>query len=586
MYAENEVISLSHNVIICMLNSKYIHSGIAPYCLMAGLVEYSSEKPCAKVLESNINADMNEVISEIVSEEPEIVGFCCYIWNIDKVARLCCAVKNALPKCKIILGGPEVSYNAKQVLSENPSADFVASGEGERPFALLCDAILEGADTEEFKAIPGINFRTSDGFFLSEPNTEKASPPSPYSNEYLKNLRGRISYIEASRGCPFSCAFCLSGRCGGVRFFDTERTKKELLLLSASGTRTVKFVDRTFNADKKRALEIWCFIASEYGKRIPRTVCFHFEIGGDLLDAECLEVLSRMPLGSIQLEIGLQSFNEKTLKAVNRKTDTERLYRNIAKLISFGNMHIHIDLIAGLPHEDLESFAQSFNRAFSISANMLQVGFLKLLHGAEMREKPAQYPCTYSKNAPYEVISTPYLSEKDIAKLKILEAANERICNSGRFSRAFSYVLSESEKTPFDLLFDFGTFCENKNASSLFDLAGLFFDYFSSLPQISAERLSDMLICDFFARSRYGKLPPFLKRTDARIKRVLRHLSKNPETAIKDGAVRAVAILKSENCAVFCDSAAEKERDSEFKNPASGEYTLNFINLCDLGENS
>lgn len=582
MYAENEVISLSHNVIICMLNSKYIHSGIAPYCLMAGLGEYGSEKISAKVLETNINADMNGVLSEIASEEPEIVGFCCYIWNIDKVTQLCREVKKALPKCRIILGGPEVSYNAKEVLSKNPSADFVLGGEGELPFALLCNAILKGADTEKFKVIPGINFRTSDGIFLSEPYTARDTPPSPYSEEYLQSIRGRISYIEASRGCPFSCAFCLSGRCGGVRFFDTERIKSELLLLSASGTKTVKFVDRTFNADKKRALEIWRFIASEYGKRIPHTVCFHFEIGGDLLDEEAFQVLSQMPRGSIQLEIGLQSFNSKTLKAVNRKTDTERLYRNIARLVSFGNMHIHIDLIAGLPHEDFESFRHSFNRAFALSANMLQVGFLKLLHGADMREKPAQYPCAYSKNAPYEVISTPYLPEKDIAKLRILETANERICNSGRFSRAFSYVLSEMEKTPFDLLFDFGTFCDGKNASSLFDLAGLFFDYFSALPQISAERLSDMLICDFFARSRYGKLPPFLKRTDLRIKKVLHHLSQNPRTAVKDGAVRAVAILKSENCAVFCDSAAEKNRDSEFKNPVSGEYTLNFINLDDI----
>lgn len=573
---------MSHNVIICMLNSKYIHSGIAPYCLMAGLGEYGSERISAKVLESNINADMNEVISEIVSESPTIVGFCCYIWNIYKVTLLCREVKNALPKCKIILGGPEVSYNANEVLWENPSADFVLGGEGERPFALLCDAILESADTEQFKVIPGINFRTQDGFFLSEPYTAKDTPPSPCGKEYLQNLRGRISYIEASRGCPFSCAFCLSGRCGGVRFFDTERIKNELLMLSESGTKTVKFVDRTFNANKKRALEIWRFIASEYGKRIPRTVCFHFEIGGDLLDKESLEVLSQMPCGSIQLEIGLQSFNGKTLKAVNRKTDTERLCRNIAKLVAFGNMHIHIDLIAGLPHEDFESFKHSFNRAFALSANMLQVGFLKLLHGADMREKPAQYPCTYSKNAPYEVISTPYLSEKDIAKLKILEAANERICNSGRFSRAFSYVLSESQKTPFDLLFDFGTFCDGKNADSLFDLAGLFFDYFSAFPQISAERLSDMLICDFFARSRYGKLPPFLKRTDLRIKKVLHRLSQNPGAAKKDGAVRAVAILKSENCAVFCDSAADKGRDSEFINPVSGEYTLNFISLDDI----
>ncbi len=576
---------LPHNVIICMLNSKYIHSGLAPWCLMAGIKEYGSEKISASVVESNINADMSKLLSEIIAEKPEIVGFCCYIWNIDKARELCRAVKEAMPECKTVLGGPEVSYNAGQVLSENPWADYVLSGEGERPFAMLCDALLGKDDALQLPEIPGLNFKTDNDFHLSEPHTEKAAPPNPYSEEYLLTLSGRISYIEASRGCPFSCAFCLSGRCGNVRFFDVEKTKADIIKLANSGTKTIKFVDRTFNANKRRALEIWRFIADEYDRKIPHGVCIHFEIGGDLLDSECLETLSQMPTGSIQLEIGIQSFNEKTLSAINRKTDTQKLYDNIRKLVSFGNMHIHIDLIAGLPYEDFQSFRESFNRAFSLSANMLQLGFLKLLHGADMREKPEKYPCVYSQNAPYEVISTPYLSEDDIQKLRLTEDANERICNSARFRHSFGYILETLDETPFDILLGFGKCCKkHEKLTSLFDYAKLYFDYFSAFSEIDGKRLSDMLICDFFSHSRYGKLPAFLKRSDVRTKKLLEYLSKNPQTALKADAVRAAAILQSENRAVWCDSAASKENDSIYKDSVSGKYKLHFIDLLEFWE--
>ncbi len=575
---------MDYNVIICMLNSSYIHSGLAPWCLMSGIKKYGSDRICAKVLESTINEKSEKILSEILQYKPSVIGLCCYIWNIEKIKPLIKELKTALPSCKIVLGGPEVSYCAEKVLTENPLADYVICGEGERPFALLCDALLGECSKEALSSIPGLCYRFENGIHISDAHIEKCEVPMPYDEGYLESLDGRISYIEGSRGCPFSCAYCLSGRCGNVRYFDIAKTKENIIRLANSGTKTIKFVDRTFNADKKRAIEIWEFIASQYGKAIPRGVCVHFEIGGDLLSEECFSVLQRMPAGSIQLELGIQSFNEKTLKAIKRKTDTERLSANIQRLISLGNMHVHIDLIAGLPYEDFESFRESFNKAFELRANMLQLGFLKLLHGADMRENPEKYPCKYCSTAPYEVISTPHLTEDDMRKLKLVEHANDKISNSGKFSHSFGYILNTLDKTPFDILLEFGTYY-NKHVEktvSLFELSEIYYNYFSSYTQINPDTLSDMMILDFFSHSRYGKLPSFLKRQDKCIKAVLEYLSKNPKSKKKDGAVRSAAILHTRPVAVYCDSAQTPELDKEFKNPVTKKYELHFINLSEI----
>lgn len=570
-------------VIICMLNSQYIHSGLAPWCLLAGMKKYCREDIEAKVIESNINYDINNLCNEIIEQKPDIVGICCYIWNIRNVKNLCGLLRKSLPGCRIILGGPEVSFNAEKVLAENPAVDFVLSGEGEKSFALLCDMLASDKNgCKDLKSIPGICMRCGDGYYISEPNIQKDEPVSPFTDEYFAALDGKISYIESSRGCPFSCAFCLSGRCGNVRFFDIEKTKSNIVKLANSGTKTIKFVDRTFNANKKRAVEIWTFIKDEYGKSIPKDVCIHFEIGGDLLDEECLRVLSEMPEGSIQLEIGIQSFNEQTLSAINRKTDLEKLYTNIKKIVSFKNMHIHTDLIAGLPFEDLNSFRTSFNRAFSLKSDMLQLGFLKILHGSPMGENREEFPCEYSKEAPYEVISTPWLSREDIALLKTVDTVNDRFSNSGRFSYSLDYVMSVIPSTPFDVFVRFGKYLGEKVKCSvpLFESAKLFFDFFSSFDEVDADTLEDMLICDFFTHSRYGKLPAFLKRQDSRIKKVFEYLSENPSSRKPDNAVRAAAIMRSENKIVYCDSGVSKKDDIHFMK--RGRYVLHFLDISEI----
>ena len=400
------------NLIIGCLNSKYIHASLSPWCLLVGVREFGKSDVNATVVESTINADLDE-LSESVNAA-DVYAFSCYIWNIEQTLYVCRKLKEK-HDCKIVLGGPEVAYRASDILEKYDFADFVLSGEGEFNFPKLIDALHSASS---FYTVDGLTFREN-GKIVSIPEMVYTdTPPSPYCREFFDNLNSRICYIETSRGCPYRCAFCLSGRCGNLRYFDMDMVKENIILLSNSGTKTVKFVDRTFNANYKRANEIFQFIKDNYGTKIPVGVCFHFEIAGDILHEETLKILSEMPHRSVQLEIGMQSFNEQTLRLINRKTDIKKLIKNIKTLLSFNNMHIHIDLIAGLTGENFESFKNSFNTGYNLHAHMLQMGFLKLLYGSDMRENSDKYPCEYSDKPPYEVTSTPWLTAAEILKLK------------------------------------------------------------------------------------------------------------------------------------------------------------------------
>lgn len=330
-------------VAICCLSAKYIHASLAPWCLYSSL-KHKYPEIDASVTESTINADINETAERILSENAEVISFTCYIWNIEKTLELCEILKKKT-NAVIILGGPEVSYRPQNVLSENTFIDYVLSGEGEETYPSFIEKYIYG---KNYYDIPGLSYRKDD-IIISNPEIDYSdTPPSPYCDEFFHNLNGRISYIETSRGCPYNCAFCLSGRCSKLRFFNIEQVKNDIIRLSQSGTKTVKFVDRTFNAKADRANEILSFILENHKKAIPEDVCFHFEIAGDILREDTFRILESAPKGLFQLEIGMQSFNEETLKAINRKTNTKKLIENIRRLISFSNMHIHIDLIAGL----------------------------------------------------------------------------------------------------------------------------------------------------------------------------------------------------------------------------------------------
>lgn len=552
------------NVVICSLNSQYIHSSLAPWCLLAGLEEYVNDGINAVVIEGTINEAPQNILDRILSHRPTLVGFCCYIWNITEIFELMKLVKQELGECVIVLGGPEVSYRAGEILRNTPLVDYAISGEGEKPFAELLRAIQNGTDVEW---VPGLCYRKGSEIIIAKPYTPSEIPPSPYTERYFSVLNGRIAYLETSRGCPYSCAFCLSGRCGGVRYYDLKRVKEELLLLAASGTQTVKLVDRTFNANRSRANEIYLFIIKRYGKEIPQGVCFHFEIAGDLLDEETVELLGTAPAGSMQFEIGLQSFNAKTLAAVNRKTDLEKLRRNISALLEKGNAHIHIDLIAGLPYENMASFIDSFNTAFALRPHMLQLGFLKLLHGSPMREDPKRFPCEYKQNPPYEVTKTPWLSEEELGLLHHTERALNLLYNRGRFSRTLDYLFSCLNQNAFELFSEFGLFLSQAgpNQNSLDYFTALVLSYYSGQLNVEKSRLRDCMVCDRLATNASGRIPKALQIHDPRLKAAIKALEH--EHGRKKAIKRGYALLYSENCLAYTDY--------EDKNPVTGEYLVN-----------
>lgn len=530
-------------VIIACLNSKYVHASLSPWCLLAGAREFAKNSYDVCVMESTINGDVESFAEKIINEKPDVVAFSCYIWNIAKSLEICNIIKRNYG-CKIVLGGPEVAYRPKDVLEKYEFADFVLSGEGEWTFPNFLDN-LNG----NLSIVSGLTYREN-GEIISNPEKEyEADPPSPFSDEFLENLNGRISYIETARGCPYRCAFCLSGRCSPLRFFEIERVKKDIIKLAQSGTQTVKFVDRTFNANAERANEILLFIKENYGEEIPETVCFHFEIAGDILKESTLEILASMPVGAVQLEIGMQSFNEETLKLINRKTNTKKLVENIRKLISFNNMHIHIDLIAGLTGEDFESFKNSFNIGYSLKAHMLQMGFLKLLYGADMRENKEKYPCSFSAEPPYEVTSTPWLSSDEIKTLKNCEDALDRLYNSGRFLFTLDYLTNDVGILPFDIFNSFGN-SVNGNKMRLSDYAEKLYDFFCD--KCDRQILREKILCDLLCCSSSVQIPDALKIKDPLYKQVKKHFIENINKSIK------VAILYSKNQVFAVDQSEEK----------------------------
>ena len=552
-------------VAVVSLNAKYVHLAPAPYALGAGVLAFAKHPHEVVIVDGVAGKDDETALARALSTAPDLLAFCAYIWNIEALKRLLPRARALLPHAKIILGGPEVSYAVEKTFSEMPACDYILSGEGEEPFARLLDAIEEGKDVG---TVLGCGYRTEWDVFVPTPFVGEGTPPSPLDFGYAKALRGRIAYLESSRGCPFSCAFCLSGRSGRVRFFDMERVKRDLLLLANAETRTVKFVDRTFNADRARAREIWRFIMEKRASgEIPEGVCFHFEIAGELLDEESLALLETAPRGLFQMEIGLQSLNTDTLKAISRAPVSARLLENIRRLVKMGSIHIHTDLIAGLPCEDLPTFHRGFDQAFSLGAHMLQLGFLKLLKGAPMREEGEKYPCAYREEPPYTVTSTPVLSESDLADIALCEAGCDRLYNSGKYARTLKETLALGV-SPYLFFRDAGrALSPLGHAYTLDEEIAVLLSFFEAY--LSRERARDLLLYDHIASNPSCYVPKALRREDpalARIKRLL--VEKDPPKA---GVRRAVVILYTEDAVAYADYTQ--------KDPITGRYEVKTVKM-------
>ena len=375
---------------------------------------------------------MPDILSQIYEQKPDVIGFSCYIWNIEHVKKLCDLIAKVLPETKIILGGPEVSYCPEEIFKEI-HCDYILSGEGEKSFPMLLDYISEKCNIIEVEGVSYIE----DGIVKT---IEKKNPLSmgdlPFAYENFDEIKNRICYYEASRGCPFGCSYCLSSIEKGVRFAPIEKVKKELLIFLNKKVMQVKFVDRTFNADKNFALSIINFIKENDNGYTN----FHFEIESRLLNDELLNALSTARKELFQIEIGVQSTNEHTLLAVNRKNDYDWLCYCVKKILSFGNIHIHLDLIAGLPFENIDSFKNSFNMVCALEPHQLQLGFLKLLRGSHLKQKCDEFGISHSPFPPYEVLFTKWLSFDDILYLKAIEDIVEVFYNSNRFVNSLKFL--------------------------------------------------------------------------------------------------------------------------------------------------
>lgn len=438
-------------IILAAVNAKYIHSNLAVYSLRAFAKAYVSE---TKILEYTINQQMDEILMDLYREKPDLLCFSCYIWNLDYVEELAREIKKILPETILWLGGPEVSYDAVDVLTRLRQVTGVMKGEGEETFLELLEYYHGRRETLE--AIAGITFRTENGE-IRENEWRDVMDLSrvPFVYEDLSLFEHKIIYYETSRGCPYRCSYCLSSVDKCLRFRDLNLVKKELQFFLDQKVPQVKFVDRTFNCHHTHAKEIWRYLL-EHDNGVTN---FHFEVSADLLDEEELELISRMRSGLIQLEIGVQSTNPDTIRKIRRTMNFKRLSEVTKQIKTMGNTHQHLDLIAGLPMEDYESFGKSFDDVYALGPDQLQLGFLKVLKGSYMQEHAREYGLIYKDRPPYEVLGTNWLSYGEIARLKQIEEMVEVYYNSGQFSHTLDWLVLEFD-SPFSMYKALGSYYE------------------------------------------------------------------------------------------------------------------------------
>ena len=490
-------------ILLAACNAKYIHSNLAVYDLKA----YSSDYDEHVILrEYTINQPKDEILKDIYSSGADVVCFSCYIWNISFVRELIRDLVKILPKTAFWAGGPEVSYDAEKFLTEMPEMTGVMVGEGEKTFHDLLEFYIDGKDSLE--EISGIAYRTGDKIIHNGWRELMDLSAIPFVYEHLEKFENRIIYYESSRGCPFSCSYCLSSIDKKLRFRDLELVKKELQFFLDHRVPQVKFVDRTFNCKHEHAMTIWKYIL-EHDNGVTN---FHFEISADLLREEEMELMSQMRPGLIQLEIGVQSTNPETIRAIHRRMDLKKLEHCVNRVHSFRNIHQHLDLIAGLPYEDYDIFHQSFNDVYRMKPDQLQLGFLKVLKGSLMQKEAEGYGIVYKEKEPYEVLSTNWLTYGEVLKLKMVESMVEVYYNSGQFWHTLEYLVP-LEKDAFTFYEKLGSFYEKKGYSEISHSRmrryEILLEYLKEETDVPAEVAAQKMLYDLYLREKLKKRPAF-----------------------------------------------------------------------------
>lgn len=490
-------------ILLAALNSKFVHTNLALRYIKAVCSDFD-----ITLKEYTINDLDESVLKGIYESGADVVCFSCYIWNIDMTIRLCSSLKKIKPKIITVIGGPEVSFDGVSILERHEFIDFCVCGEGEETSKKLFSFLENGAGS--LKSIAGLIYR--DGMKVADngsaPIIENLdSIPFPYYGEE-ESLKNRIVYYESSRGCPFNCSYCLSSTIKGVRFLSIDRIKRDLKWFTDNDIGLVKFVDRTFNCGKNY-FEIWKYLSRNKG-----STRFHFEISADLLTKEELDFLNTVSPGLFQFEAGVQSTNTDTLEAINRRADLAKIRKNIERIERGGNIHVHLDLIAGLPDEGYASFGKSFDDVFDMKPQMLQLGFLKLLKGSTLRNEAASRGIKFNDYAPYEVLKTPSLSYKDICALRGIEEMVDRYYNSARFLSSVFYMLRQYN-SPFKFFEDLssyrnGKYIEGYKLSSN-DQYRMLYDFYLDMKYENPDFLRECLAFDYLLQGRNPSVPDFLK---------------------------------------------------------------------------
>ena len=493
-------------ILLAACNAKYIHSNLAVYDLQAYASDYADH---IVLKEYTINQQKDDIMRDIYLEHPDVVCVSCYIWNLSFVKELMADLIKILPGADFWVGGPEVSYDAEKFLTENSEFKGVMVGEGEETFKELAGYYVE-KNPQDLKDMTGICYRDGDQIIHNGWRQIMDLSSIPFIYKDLSEFKNRIIYYESSRGCPFSCSYCLSSIDKKLRFRDTETVKKELQFFIDNKVPQVKFVDRTFNCKHDHAMAIWKYI-NEHDNGVTN---FHFEISADLLREEELQEMSTMRPGLIQLEIGVQSTNPDTIKAIHRTMDFEKLKGIVDRIHSFGNIHQHLDLIAGLPYEDYDSFRNSFNDVYALKPQQLQLGFLKVLKGSHMMEMCKEYGIVYKTQEPYEVLSTKWLDYDHVLKLKTVENMVEVYYNSGQFQNTLEY-LEKFFPDAFSIYERLGSFYMEKGYGDISHTRmrryEILLEFLEDVPEISMDRVKDQMVYDLYLRENLKSRPGFAR---------------------------------------------------------------------------